>query len=51
MYGRNGSKILENSLVSADIYMTTSGNKDIIMAHHMIKMKNKQLLEIFDSLQ
>jgi adenosylhomocysteinase len=28
-------KTLENCLATADIYITATGNKDIIMAHHM----------------
>jgi S-adenosylhomocysteine hydrolase len=30
---------LEDCLATADIFITTTGNKDIIMAEHMAKMK------------
>ncbi len=29
---------------SVDIFVTTTGNKDIIMAHHMAKMKNNAIV-------
>lgn len=29
---------------SADIFITTTGNKDIIMASHMSKMKNNAIV-------
>ena len=35
---------LENVLAIADIFITTTGNKDIIMAEHMSKMKNKAIV-------
>jgi adenosylhomocysteinase len=35
---------LEDVLESADIFITTTGNKDIIMAHHLSKMKNNAIV-------
>lgn len=35
---------LEDVLESADIFVTTTGNKDIIMAQHMAKMKNNAIV-------
>ncbi|KAG2444188.1 hypothetical protein HYH02_009126 [Chlamydomonas schloesseri] len=35
---------LEDCLETADIFITTTGNKDIIMAHHMAKMKNNAIV-------
>ena len=35
---------LEDVLSSADIFITTTGNKDIIMAEHMSKMKNNAII-------
>uniref|UniRef100_A0A7S3QKK0 Adenosylhomocysteinase n=1 Tax=Dunaliella tertiolecta TaxID=3047 RepID=A0A7S3QKK0_DUNTE len=35
---------LEDVLESTDIFITTTGNKDIIMAHHMAKMKNNAIV-------
>ena len=37
-------KTLENCLATADIYITATGNKDIIMAHHMAQMKNNAIV-------
>ena len=35
---------LETVVSHADIFVTTTGNKDIIMAHHMQKMKNNAIV-------
>lgn len=35
---------LEDCLDTADIFITTTGNKDIIMATHMSKMKNNAIV-------
>jgi adenosylhomocysteinase len=35
---------LEDVLATADIFVTTTGNKDIIMATHMSKMKNNAIV-------
>lgn len=35
---------LEDVLEVADIFITTTGNKDIIMATHMAKMKNNAIV-------
>ena len=35
---------LEDVLDTADIFVTTTGNKDIIMADHMSKMKNNAIV-------
>ncbi|PNW85814.1 hypothetical protein CHLRE_03g204250v5 [Chlamydomonas reinhardtii] len=35
---------LEDCLETADIFITTTGNKDIIMAEHMAKMKNNAIV-------
>jgi adenosylhomocysteinase len=35
---------LEDCLDTADIFITTTGNKDIIMASHMSKMKNNAIV-------
>ncbi len=35
---------LEDVLTTADIFVTTTGNKDIIMAEHMAKMKNNAIV-------
>ncbi len=35
---------LEESLALADIYVTTTGNKDIIRLEHMVKMKNHAIV-------
>ena len=35
---------LEDCLDTADIFITTTGNKDIIMASHMAKMKNNAIV-------
>jgi len=35
---------LEDVLESTDIFVTTTGNKDIIMAPHMAKMKNNAIV-------
>ena len=35
---------LEDVLETADIFITTTGNKDIIMAHHLSKMKNNAIV-------
>ncbi|GIL74995.1 hypothetical protein Vretimale_2598 [Volvox reticuliferus] len=35
---------LEDVVDTADIFVTTTGNKDIIMAHHMAKMKNNAIV-------
>jgi len=37
-------KRLESVLDVADIYVTCTGNKGIIMAHHMAKMKNNAIV-------
>merc|ERR1712086_947306 len=37
-------KKLENVLDTADIFVTTTGNKGIIMAHHMAQMKNNAIV-------
>jgi adenosylhomocysteinase len=37
-------KPIEDTLDYADVYVTTTGNKDIIMADHMAKMKNKAIV-------
>ena len=37
-------KTLESVLATADIYITATGNKDIIMAHHMAQMKNNAIV-------
>lgn len=35
---------LESVVKEADIFITTTGNKDIIMAHHMSMMKNNAIV-------
>ncbi len=35
---------IENALDRADIYVTTTGNKDVIRLEHMVKMKNKAIV-------
>ena len=35
---------LEDVLENADIFITTTGNKDIIMAQHLAKMKNNAIV-------
>jgi adenosylhomocysteinase len=35
---------LEDCVGEVDIFITTTGNKDIIMAHHMAKMKNNAIV-------
>ncbi|CAH0262089.1 Adenosylhomocysteinase [Arthrobacter sp. Bi83] len=35
---------LESVLAQGDIFITTTGNKDVIMAEHMIGMKNKAIV-------
>jgi adenosylhomocysteinase len=37
-------KKLESVLETADIFVTATGNKDIIMAHHMAQMKNNAIV-------
>jgi len=37
-------KTLEDVLPEAEVYVTTTGNKDIIMAHHMEKMRNQSIV-------
>ena len=37
-------KKLENVLDTGDIFVTTTGNKGIIMAHHMAQMKNNAIV-------
>ena len=37
-------KRLENVLDTGDIFITTTGNKGIIMAHHMAQMKNNAIV-------
>ena len=37
-------KKLENSISTGDIFITCTGNKDIIMAHHMAQMKNNAIV-------
>jgi adenosylhomocysteinase len=37
-------KKLENVVSTADIFVTATGNKDIIMAHHMAQMKNNAIV-------
>jgi adenosylhomocysteinase len=36
--------LLEDVLADGDIFITTTGNKDIIMANHMAKMKNNAIV-------
>merc|ERR1711967_177938 len=35
---------IEDVVADADIFVTTTGNKDIIMASHMLKMKNNAIV-------
>ena len=35
---------MQDVLDSADIFVTTTGNKDIIMAQHLSKMKNNAIV-------
>lgn len=35
---------LETVLAQGDIFITTTGNKDVIMANHMVAMKNKAIV-------
>ena len=35
---------LEDVLENVDIFITTTGNKDIVMAHHLSKMKNNAIV-------
>jgi adenosylhomocysteinase len=35
---------LESVLAQGDIFITTTGNKDVIMAEHMVAMKNKAIV-------
>lgn len=37
-------KRLESVIETADIYISATGNKDIIMAHHMAQMKNNAIV-------
>jgi adenosylhomocysteinase len=37
-------KRIENVLATGDIFVTTTGNKGIIMAHHMAQMKNNAIV-------
>ncbi len=37
-------RTLEDVVATADIFITTTGNKDIIMASHMAKMKDKAIV-------
>lgn len=37
-------KRIESVIHTADIYVTATGNKDIIMAHHMAQMKNNAIV-------
>merc|ERR1711976_112412 len=37
-------KKLESVVNEADIFVTATGNKDIIMAHHMAQMKNNAIV-------
>jgi len=37
-------KKLENSIATGDIFITTTGNKDIIMKQHMAQMKNNAIV-------
>lgn len=37
-------KTLENVIDTGDIFVTTTGNKGIIMAHHMAQMKNNAIV-------
>jgi len=37
-------KKLESVVADADIFVTASGNKGIIMAHHMAQMKNNAII-------
>jgi adenosylhomocysteinase len=37
-------KPIEDTLGEADIYVTTTGNKDIIRAEHMVKMKDQAIV-------
>jgi adenosylhomocysteinase len=36
--------MLESVLAQGDIFITTTGNKDVIMAEHMVGMKNKAIV-------
>ncbi len=36
--------VLEDVLAQADIFVTTTGNRDIIMKHHMAQMKNNAIV-------
>jgi adenosylhomocysteinase len=38
---------LEDVISEADIFVTTTGNKDIITVHHMRKMKNNAIVSNF----
>jgi adenosylhomocysteinase len=35
---------IEDTLASAEIFVTATGNKNIIMAHHMVKMRNQAIV-------
>ena len=37
-------KLLEDVVATADVFVTTTGNKDIIMASHMTQMKNQAIV-------
>ena len=37
-------KRLDDVVATADVFVTTTGNKDIIMASHMVKMKNQAIV-------
>jgi adenosylhomocysteinase len=37
-------KTLEDVLDEAEVYVTATGNKDIIMAHHMVRMRNQAIV-------
>jgi len=42
----NGLEVvrIESVVSDIDVFITTTGNKDIIMAEHMIKMKNNAIV-------
>jgi len=37
-------KLLEDVVETADVFVTTTGNKNIIMASHMVRMKNQAIV-------
>jgi adenosylhomocysteinase len=42
-------KRIESILKSADIFVTCTGNKGVVMAHHMAQMKNNAIVCNFDN--